>query len=196
MENMHKLGTPEAYNHYAVGWAHALDTPYQWTKQVASHYGGTRNGCIVHWPKGIQAKGELREQFTHVIDVGPTLLEAARLPEPAMVNGVQQTPMQGVSMGYSFDEAKAPERHQTQDFEILGNRGIYHQGWTGTHQVRMEFAYDGGGVGKGGTVSLYVDGKKVGEGRVARTMANTLSLDETADVGCEMGSPGSSSWRS
>lgn len=358
LENMHKLGTPEAYNHYAVGWAHALDTPYQWTKQIASHYGGTRNGCIVHWPKGIQSKGEVREQFSHVIDVVPTLLEAARLPEPTLVNGVQQTPMHGVSMGYSFDDAKAPERHQTQYFEITGNRGIYHQGWTavtrhrtpwlhealttldedvwelydttkdwtqsknlaaqmpdklkelqqlflieaakyyalplddrgterfnseiagrpelihgdtqvltgsmrrisensmlniknkshsvtaeievrssgaqgviitqggrfggwclyarggrlgycynygglsrdyveapgeiprgGTHQVRMEFAYDGGGLGKGGKVSLYVDGKKVGEGRVARTLANNFSLDETADVGCEMGSP-------
>ncbi|OJH33701.1 arylsulfatase [Cystobacter ferrugineus] len=358
VENMHKLGTPEAFNHYAVGWAHAMDTPYQWTKQVASHYGGTRNGCVVHWPNGIRARGEVREQFTHVIDVTPTLLEAAYLPQPVLVNGVQQTPMHGVSMLYSFDDAKAPERHETQYFEMFGNRGIYHQGWTavtkhrtpwmfesevsfendvwelydttkdwtqarnlaaehpeklrelqqlflieaakyyvlplddrsverfnselagrpelirgdsqilsgtmtrisensmlniknkshsvtaevelpeggahgviitqgghfggwclyayknrltycynyaglrrfyieagrvlprgGTHQVRMEFAYDGGGVGKGGSVSLYVDGKKVGGGRVDETMANTLSMEETADVGREMGSP-------
>ncbi|MGZ3459665.1 MAG: arylsulfatase, partial [Archangium sp.] len=356
VENMHKLGTAEAYNHYAVGWAHAMDTPYQWTKQVASHYGGTRNGTIVHWPNGIRAKGEVREQFCHVIDVVPTLLEAAHLPQPVLVNGVQQTPMQGVSMLYSFEDAKAPERHQTQYFEIFGNRGIYHQGWTavtkhhtpwepvakvslendvwelydttkdwtqarnladqhpeklkelqqlflieaakyyvlplddriferanseiagrpeliqgdsqilsgtmkrlsentvlnlknkshsvtaevempeggahgviitqggkfggwclyayknrlvycynyaglrrdyieaerelpkGTHQVRMEFKYDGGGVGQGGDVTLYVDGKKVGEGRVEKTQANIFSADETTDVGLEMGS--------
>ncbi|QSQ25376.1 arylsulfatase [Pyxidicoccus parkwayensis] len=357
IQRMDKFGTPEAYNHYAVGWAHAMDTPYQWTKQVASHYGGTRNGCIVHWPRGIQAKGEVRSQFTHVIDVAPTILEAAGLPQPMLVHGVQQTPMQGVSMDYSFDDAKAPERHQTQYFEMFGNRGIYHQGWTavtrhrtpwepqplrsleddvwelydttkdwtqardvaaelpdklrelkqlflieaakyyvlplddrgaerfnaeiagrpeliqgdsqvlsgsmrrlsensmlniknkshsvtaeveipdggangvivtqggafggwclfvrggrlqycynygglsrsyveadrvipaGTHQVRMEFKYDGGGVGKGGDVTLYVDGKKVGRGRVEQTLAYTLSLDETADVGMELGSP-------
>jgi len=119
-----KLGGPESYNHYAVGWAHALDTPYQWTKQVASHWGGTRNGTIVHWPKGIKAKGEIRTQFHHVIDVAPTLLEAARLPEPVSVNGVQQMPIEGVSILYSFNDAKAPERHETQYFEMFGNRGI------------------------------------------------------------------------
>ena len=357
IQNMHKLGTPEAYNHYAVGWAHAMDTPYQWTKQVASHYGGTRNGCIVHWPHGIDAKGEVRSQFTHVIDVAPTLLEAAMLPQPLSVNGVQQTPMQGVSMRYSFDNAKAPERHETQYFEMFGNRGIYHQGWTavtkhrtpwegapstslqedvwelydttkdwtqardlaaeqpqklrelqqlflieatryyvlplddrgaerfnseiagrpeliqgdsqilsgtmrrlsensvlniknkshavtaeleipesgangvivsqggafggwclytrggrlsycynfgglqrfyveadrelpsGTHQVRMEFKYDGGGVGKGGDVTLFADGTQVGRGRVERTLPNVFSADETADVGMDVGSP-------
>ena len=96
-----EFGTPDAYNHYAVGWAHAMDTPYQWTKQVASHWGGTRNGTIVHWPTGIKAKGELRNQFHHVIDVAPTVLEAAGLPEPTSVNGVQQTPMEGVSMLYA-----------------------------------------------------------------------------------------------
>ena len=82
MARIDKLGGPESYNHYAVGWAHAMDTPYQWTKQVASHWGGTRNGTIVHWPKGIKAKGEIRSQFHHVIDVAPTILEAAGLPEP------------------------------------------------------------------------------------------------------------------
>ena len=82
MERIDKFGSPEAYNHYAVGWAHAMDTPYQWTKQVASHWGGTRNGTIVHWPKGIKAKGEIRSQFCHVIDVAPTVLEVAGLPEP------------------------------------------------------------------------------------------------------------------
>ena len=125
-----KFGTPEAYNHYAVGWAHAMDTPYQWTKQVASHWGGTRNGTIVHWPARIQATGEVRSQFCHVIDVAATVLEVAGLPEPTMVNSVQQQPLQGVSMAYSFDDGDAAERHETQYFEMFCNRGIYHQGWT------------------------------------------------------------------
>ena len=124
------LGGPESYNHFAVGWAHAMDTPYQWTKQVASHWGGTRNGAIVHWPTHIKGKGEIRTQFHHVIDVAPTLLEAAGLPEPQSVNGVQQHPIEGVSMLYSFNDAKAAERRTTQYFEMFGNRGIYHDGWT------------------------------------------------------------------
>ena len=124
------FGTPEAYNHYAVGWAHAMDTPYQWTKQVASHWGGTRNGTIVRWPNGIKAKGEMRHQFHHVIDVAPTILEAAGLPAPTFVNGIQQAPLEGVSMTYSFDDAAAADRHTTQYFEMFVNRGIYHQGWT------------------------------------------------------------------
>jgi len=354
-----KFGGPEAYNHYAVGWAHAMDTPYQWTKQVASHFGGTRNGTIVHWPNGIKAKGEIRSQFFHVIDVAPTVLEAAGLPEPTMVNGILQKPFEGVSMGYTFDQAKAEERHETQYFEMMGNRGIYHKGWTavtrrripwettgeighafaedvwelydtakdwsqardvakanpkklaelqqlwlieavkynvlplddrmaeranadlagrpqivrgnrqllfggmgrltensivnyknksyavtaevvvpkdgaegvivavggsiggwslyakdgkpkycynfyglqqysvegkdklpaGTHQVRMEFAYDGGGIAKGGGVTLYVDGKAVGSGRVEQTEPLVFSADETCDIGFETGSP-------
>jgi arylsulfatase len=354
------FGGPEAYNHYAVGWAHAMDTPYQWTKQVASHWGGTRNGTIVRWPHGFQAKGEIRNQFHHVIDVAPTVLEAAGLPHPTFVNGVQQKPMEGVSMVYSFDEARAPDRHETQYFEMFGNRGIYHKGWTavtkhrtpwetgvevktpafdddvwelydtttdwsqahdlakkhpdklhelqrlwlieavkynvvplddrfaarafaeqvgrpelikgkrqllfsgmgrltehvvlwmkntsysltaevvvpesgaegvilaqggvsggqslyakggkpkfcynffgleqtyvegtqkippGTHQVRMEFAYDGGGIGKGGTVTLFIDGAAVGEGRLEQTEAMFFSADETLDLGNEFGSP-------
>ncbi|MGA7873938.1 MAG: arylsulfatase [Candidatus Binatus sp.] len=357
--HINKLGTPESYNHYAVGWAHATDTPYQWTKQVASHWGGTRNGTVVHWPKGIRAKGEIRNQFHHVIDVAPTILEAAQLPEPYMVNSVAQVPMQGVSMLYSFDDAKAAERRETQYFEMFGNRGIYHKGWTavtrhrtpwivtgktppfdddvwelydtnkdwtqahdlskqmpeklhelqrlwiieatrngvlpmddriierfnsdlagrptlvrgntqilargmgglnesavlniknkshsitaqvivpdgkpcegailsqggfaggwilyvkdahlkycynfaglekytisatqplpsGEHQVRMEFAYDGGGLGKGGTVTLYIDGNPVGSGRVEHTIAMVFSADETSDVGLKRGAP-------
>ena len=98
-ERIDKFGTPEAYNHYAVGWAHAMDAPYQWTKQVASHWGGTRNGTIVRWPNGITAKGEVRNQFHHVIDVAPTVLEAAGLPEPTFVNGVQQVPVRGREPG-------------------------------------------------------------------------------------------------
>ncbi|HJW35252.1 MAG TPA: arylsulfatase [Actinomycetes bacterium] len=352
-----KFGTPEAFNHYAVGWAHAMDTPYQWTKQVASHWGGTRNGTIVHWPAGIQAKGEVRSQFSHVIDVAATVLEVAGLPEPTMVNSVQQLPQQGTSMVYSFNEADAADRHDVQYFEMFCNRGIYHQGWTavtrhstpwafgaklpafdddawelygpddwtqahdiakdnpqklaelqrlflleagkynvfplddrrverfnadlagrpqlikgnrqllfggmgrlsensvvvtknkshsitaqlvvpdagaqgvivaqggayggwslyakdgrpaycynlfglqrfkvygeepipaGEHQVRMEFAYDGGGLAKGGTVSLYVDGAKAGEGRVEGTVPMLFSADETTDVGSDGGTP-------
>jgi len=144
-----QFGTPAAYNHYAVGWAHALDTPYQWTKQVASHWGGTRNGTIVHWPNGIKSKGELRTQFHHVIDVAPTVLEAAGLPEPLFVNGIQQKPYEGVSMAYTFDDATAAERHETQYFEMFVNRGLYHKGWTAVtrHSVPWEFqaqlpAYD------------------------------------------------------
>ena len=124
------FGTPTAYNHYAVGWAHAMDTPYQWTKQVASHWGGTRNGTIVHWPERIKAKGEVRTQFHHVIDVAPTVLEAAGLPQPTFVNGVQQMPIHGTSMLYSFDEGGAEERRETQYFEMFVNRGIYHKGWS------------------------------------------------------------------
>ena len=354
-----KLGGPDSYNHYAVGWAHAMNTPYQWTKQVASHWGGTRNGTIVHWPKGIKAKGEQRSQFHHVIDIAPTILEAAGLPEPLAVNGVQQKPIEGVSMLYSFNDAKAAERHETQYFEMFGNRGIYHKGWTavtrhktpwlligekvpafdddvwelydtnkdwsqandlakqmpeklhelqrlwlieatrynvlpmdddlarrlnsdsagrpvlikgktqilfggmghlsentvlniknkshsvtaeievpqsgvegviiaqgsniggwslyaksgklkycynllgiqhffaesagaipaGSHQVRMEFSYAGGGLGKGGNVSLYIDGKKVGEGAVGATAAMVFSADDGCDVGEDTGAP-------
>jgi len=352
-----KFGGPEAFNHYAAGWAHAMDTPYQWTKQVASHWGGTRNGTIVHWPKGIKAKGEIRSQFCHVIDVAPTILEAAGVPEPTIVNSVQQSPLEGISMVYSFDDARAPERHETQYFEMVGNRSIYHKGWSavtkhstpflletppafnddvwelydgskdwtqahdlsmempeklhelqrlwlieaakynvlplddrrierfnsdlagrptlikgnsqllfagmgrlsencvvqiknksfsvtteldapaggaegviiaqggrfggwslytkagrakfaynleglkittieaaqpvpaGMHQVRAEFVYDGGGVGKGGTLTLYYDGKKTGEGRIERTVPMNFSCDETTDVGRESGTP-------
>ncbi len=125
-----KLGTEDAYNHYSVGWAWAMCAPYQWTKQVASHWGGTRNGTIVHWPAGIRAAGEVRSQFSHVIDVAPTVLEAAGIPEPAFVNGAQQAPIEGTSMLYSFDDAEAGERHDLQYFEMFGNRGIYHRGWS------------------------------------------------------------------
>jgi arylsulfatase A-like enzyme len=357
--HLDKFGSPEAYNHYAVGWAHAMCTPYQWTKQIASHFGGTRNGTIVHWPDGIKARGEIRNQFCHVIDVAPTVLEVAGLPAPTMVNGVLQKPLEGVSMAYTFHDATAPERHETQYFEMMGNRGIYHKGWTavtrrripwetsgdightfdedvwelydtsrdwtqardlareqpaklaelqrlwlieavkynvlplddrmmeranpdiagrpqlvrgsrqllfggmgrltensivnyknksyaitadlelpdenaegviiavggniggwslyakngrpkycynfygmqryyvegneripaGSHQLRLEFAYDGGGLGKGGKVTLYLDGRKIGDGRVEQTEPMVFSADETCDIGFESGSP-------
>jgi arylsulfatase A-like enzyme len=351
------FGTPKAYNHYSVGWAHAMDAPYQWTKQVASHWGGTRNGTIVHWPNGFEAKGEIRPQFHHVIDVAPTVLEAAGLPEPAFVHGIQQSPIEGVSMAYSFGDVTAADRHETQYFEMFVNRGIYHRGWTavtrhstpwmmgselppldedvwelyapddwtqarniaaenpeklgelqrlfliegakynvlplddrrierldpdlagrpqlvhgksqllfggmgrlsensvvplknkshsvtaeievpeqgangvivaqggsfggwalyamegkpaycynlfglqqfkvygdapisaGEHQVRAEFAYDGGGLGKGADVTLYLDGAKVGEGRVDATQPMVFSADETTDVGSDSATP-------
>jgi arylsulfatase A-like enzyme len=354
-----RFGTPEAYNHYAVGWAHAMDTPYQWTKQVASHWGGTRNGTIVHWPNGFSGRGEVRSQFHHVIDVAPTVLEVAGIPEPISVHGVQQMPLQGVSMAYSFHAADAADRHDLQYFEMFVNRGIYHRGWTavtrhstpwlmnaempaidddvwelyapddwtqahdlaadypeklaelqrlfvieavrynvlplddrrverfnadlagrptlirgksqllfggmgrlsensvvvmknkshavtaqvvvpedgargviisqggafggwslyakdgrpaycynlfglqrfkvdgngngaltpGEHQVRVEFAYDGGGLAKGGMATLYVDGEKVGEGRVDATVPMVFSADETTDVGSDSATP-------
>jgi arylsulfatase len=113
-----------------------MNTPYQWTKQVASHFGGTRNGLVVHWPKGFAARGELRHQFHHVIDVAPTVLETAGLPAPVLVDGVQQKPLEGVSMAYSFAGAGAAERHETQYFEMFGNRGIYHRGWTAVTKHR------------------------------------------------------------
>ena len=356
---LEKLGGTESYNHYAVGWAHAMNTPYQWTKQVASHWGGTRNGTIVSWPSGIKSKGEIRSQFTHVIDVAPTILEAAGLPQPVSVDGLQQDPIEGTSMLYAFDDAKAPEQHETQYFEMFGNRGIYHKGWTavtkhhtpwapmdekrldfdddvwelydttkdwsqsrdlskenpqklhelqrlwlieatrykvlplddrmtekmnpdtagrptlikgktqllfggmgrlsencvlnlknkshsvtaeivvpekgaegviisqganiggwslyardgklkycynwggfqhfiigsaekipaGAHQVRMEFAYAGGGLGKGGKATLYIDGKKDGEGDIGGTLAIVFSADDGCDVGEDSGAP-------
>ena len=354
-----ELGGPESYNHYAVGWAWAMDTPFQWTKQVASHWGGTRNGTIVHWPNGIEEKGGLRSQFTHCIDVAPTIIEAAGLPQPTMVNGVLQSPIEGTSMLYSFNEREAEERHDLQYFEMFGNRGLYYRGWSavtkhrtpwemvgptlpafdddlwelydgssdysqahdlarenpemlaklqrlwiieatkynvlpiddrgveratpevagrptlihgktqllfsgmgrlsensvvsvknksfsvtaeltvpesgaegviiaqggrfggwsvyardgrlkfsynvlglqefateaerpltpGRHQVRVEFAYDGGGLGKGGDVTLLYDGDPVGTGRVGATQAMIFSADETTDVGYESGTP-------
>lgn len=125
-----QLGGPSTYPIYPAGWAHAMDTPYQWTKHVASHWGGTRVGMVVHWPDGMKARGEVRNQWHHVIDVVPTILEAAKLPLPKLVNGVVQQRTDGVSMRYSFTDPAAPERHRTQYFEMHGNRGIYRDGWT------------------------------------------------------------------
>jgi len=129
LQHIDKWGGPETYPHMAAGWAVALDTPFAWTKQVASDHGGTKVGMVVQWPRGIKSKGELRTQFHHVIDVAPTILEAAGLPEPKVVNGTPQRPMDGVSMVYSFDNAKAKDRHTTQYFEMFGNRAIYKDGW-------------------------------------------------------------------
>lgn len=141
---LEKLGGPDSSPHYAVGWAHAMDTPYQWTKQVASHWGGTRNGTVVHWPRGFAARGEVRNQFHHVVDVAPTVLAAAGIPAPTTVNGVRQHPLEGVDMAYSFHDAAAPERHVTQYFEMLGNRGIYHRGWSAVTKHRTPWQIPGG----------------------------------------------------
>ena len=141
LKHYDELGGPSTYPHYAAGWAVAGDSPFEWTKQVASSYGGTRNGMVVHWPKGFTAKNEVRSQWHHVIDITPTILEAAGLPEPKSVNGTVQTPIEGVSMVYTFADAKAPSRHTTQYFEIFGNRAIYQDGWlAGTvHRAAWEF---------------------------------------------------------
>jgi arylsulfatase len=122
-------GGPTTFPHFAIGWAWAGNTPFQWTKQVASHFGGTRNGMVVHWPAGIRSGNQFRSQFHHVVDVAPTVLEAAKLPRPKTVDGIQQRPMDGVSMLYSFDDARAADRRTTQYFEMFGNRAIYHDGW-------------------------------------------------------------------
>lgn len=123
------IGGPNSYGHFPVGWAHAMDAPFQWFKQVASHFGGTRNGLVISWPARIKDQGGIRSQFHHVVDITPTILDAVGLPAPTMVNGVQQKPMAGVSMVYSFTDAKAPSTRSTQYFELFGNRGIYHDGW-------------------------------------------------------------------
>jgi arylsulfatase len=130
LSHIDEWGGPSTFPHFSIGWAHAGNTPFQWTKQVASHFGGTRNAMVVHWPQRLpNARGELRSQFHHVIDVAPTVLEAAGLPEPTMVEGTEQYRMDGVSMAYTFDDAAAPGRRTTQYFEMFGNRAIYHDGW-------------------------------------------------------------------
>jgi arylsulfatase A-like enzyme len=129
MAHMDDLGGPMTFNHYPVGWAHAMDTPFQWTKQVASHFGGTRNGLVISWPARIKDRGGIRTQFSSVIDIYPTILEAVGVQSPSMLNGVPQKPVEGYSMVYTFDDAKAKSSHRTQYFEMFGNRAIYNDGW-------------------------------------------------------------------
>jgi arylsulfatase A-like enzyme len=129
LRRIDELGTEKTYNHYPIGWAHAMDTPFQWTKQIASHFGGTRNGLVISWPARIKDKGGIRTQFHHVIDIAPTILEAVGVQAPSVLNGVAQKPIEGVSMVYAFDDAKAPSRHRTQYFEMMANRAIYNEGW-------------------------------------------------------------------
>src|SRR4029453_10707784 len=138
------LGGPTTYNHYPVGWALAMDTPFQWTKQVASHFGGTRNGMVISWPARIKDRGGLRQQFHHVVDVTPTILDAVGVRFPKALNGVKQKPIEGVSMVYTVNNAKAPSTRKTQYFEMLGNRGIYHDGWmASTTPLRLPWAPPG-----------------------------------------------------
>jgi arylsulfatase A-like enzyme len=129
LSRIDELGTEHTYNHFAAGWAVAGNTPFTWTKQIASNFGGTRNGMVVHWPTGFKSKNEVRSQFHHVIDIAPTVYEAVGVPAPKMVNGIEQRPIEGVSMVYSFDNATAPDTRKTQYFEMIGNRAIYHDGW-------------------------------------------------------------------
>jgi len=124
-----ELGGPLGYNHYPVGWAHAMDAPMQWTKQVASHFGGSRNGMVISWPARIKDKGGLRQQFCHVIDIVPTIYEAVKITPPSSLNGTPQKPLDGASLVYTFDDAKVSTRHTTQYFELVGNRAIYKDGW-------------------------------------------------------------------
>jgi len=139
-----ELGGPRTYNHYPVGWAHAMDAPMQWTKQIASHFGGTRNGMAISWPARIKDKGGLRTQFCHVIDIVPTIYEAAKITPPTELDGVKQKPLDGVSLVYTFDNAKAPERHKTQYFEMFGNRAIYKDGWmASTTPLRLPWVTSG-----------------------------------------------------
>ncbi|WP_206352369.1 arylsulfatase [Tautonia rosea] len=129
LKALDSLGGPMHYNHFPAAWAWAMDTPFQWTKQIASHFGGTRNGLAISWPNRIKARGEIRDQFHHVIDIAPTILELVGVDFPSQFNGVAQKPIEGVSMAYTFDDADAPDRRTTQYFEMLGNQGIYHDGW-------------------------------------------------------------------
>ena len=129
LKKIDQLGTDKTYSHFAAGWAVAGNTPFKWTKQVASNFGGTRNGMVIHWPRGIKAKNEIRSQFHHVIDIAPTVYQAIGIPAPTRVNGIDQRPLEGVSMLYSFDDASASGNHKTQYFEMFGNRAIYHDGW-------------------------------------------------------------------
>src|SRR5436305_213649 len=220
MERLDKFGGPDSYNHYAVGWAHAMDTPYQWTKQVASHWGGTRNGTIVHWPNGIDAEGEMRWQFHHVIDVAPTILAAAPLPELLFAGmgrlsencvlniknkshavtaevEVPETGAHGViiAQGGNFGGWTLYAHHGKLKYcyNLGGVQHFYVEATSalpaGAHQARMEFAYAGGGMGKGGQVMLYTDGTKVGEGEIPATLAMVFSADDGCDVGEDTGAP-------
>ena len=147
IERIDEIGGPSSEPHVPVGWAWAMNAPFQWTKQVASHFGGTRNPMVVHWPNGIKAKGELRDQFHHVIDIVPTILEAAGIPEPIEVNGIAQKPIEGVSMIYSFDDSKAEDRRKTQYFEMATNRAIYHDGWVACSKYGLPWETAGRGDG-------------------------------------------------
>ena len=175
LKHYDELGGPSTYPHMAAGWAVAGDTPFAWTKQVPSDYGGTRNGMVVHWPKGITAKNEVRSQWHHVIDIAPTILEAAGLPEPKSVYGTVQTPIEGVSMVYTFADAKAPTRHTKQYFEIFGNRAMYNDGWLARtiHRAAWEFKPRG---------TLEADKWELYDTRADFSLANDLAAQNPAKL--------------
>ena len=127
--HLEEWDSPSTYPHFTIHWAIGSNAPFGWSKQVATDFGGTRNGVVVHWPNGIKAKNEIRGQFCHAIDIAPTVLEACKIPAPKIASGIQQRPIQSASMLYSFDDDKVPTKHITQYFEMFGNRAIYHQGW-------------------------------------------------------------------
>ena len=143
IDRIDEIGGPSSEPHVPVGWAWAMDAPFKWTKQVASHFGGTRNPLVVHWPAGFEARGERRTQFHHTIDIVPTILEACEVSTPEEVNGIPQKPIEGVSMAYSFDAPDAEGRRTTQYFEMLGNRGIYHDGWLACSRFGVPWLIDG-----------------------------------------------------
>lgn len=159
IEHLDEIGGPSSEPHVPVGWAWAMCAPFQWTKQVASHFGGTRNGMIVHWPKGIRSKGEKRTQFHHAIDVVPTILEACKVAEPKEVDGIAQKPMEGTSLAYTFEDARAKDRRTTQYFEMFCNRAIYHDGWVAaTHfGVPWDTAGQGGDYEKAPWELYHID---------------------------------------
>jgi arylsulfatase len=175
MARLDDWGLPMTYPHMAAGWAIAGDTPFAWAKQVASNFGGTRNGMVVHWPKRVKPDSQVRSQFHHVIDVAPTILEAAGLPEPKVVNGTPQLPIEGVSMLYSFGDAKAAGRRKTQYFEIFGNRGIYSDGWfAGTiHRAPWEMK---------ATVALANDKWELYDTRADFSLTNDLAASNPAKL--------------
>ena len=129
LKHYNDWGGPSTYPHFSAGWAVAMDAPFSYTKQVASDFGGTRNGMLIQWPAGIKVKGGLRSQFSHVIDIAPTVYELTKIPAPTIVNGIKQDPIEGTSLAYSFNDANAEERHKVQYFEMFGNRGVYQDGW-------------------------------------------------------------------
>jgi arylsulfatase len=137
LAHIDELGGPKHFNHFPAGWAWAMNTPFQWTKQIASHLGGVRNPLAVSWPARIEDRGGVRPQFHHVIDIAPTIYEAVGIEFPTMLNGVAQKPIEGVSMVYSFDSASAPGRRRTQYFEMFINRAIYHDGWWAASRVNV-----------------------------------------------------------
>ena len=140
LAHIDELGGPRHYNHFPAAWAHAMDTPFQWTKQIASHFGGTRNPMVISWPAKIKEKGGVRTQFHHIIDIMPTILEAAGIQAPDWLNGIKQKPIEGVSMVYSFNDARAPDRRKSQIFELVCNRGMYQDGWMASSIAYLPWA--------------------------------------------------------